>query len=313
MPLARIASPACRQASAVHLPRVAHWDLPVTRHDAALQEAIAQEQADIEARHVSAWQRTQTAGDGAAAHDRITHYHCDHLGTPRELTDAQGNVVWSGRYKAWGRLLHVEGEIDQPLRFQGQYEDGETGLFYNRYRYYDPDVGRYLSQDPIGLTGGLNGYAYATNPIQWSDPLGLAKCKIVISSAADEIRNLPALNNMLPSEIRKILRNRGYTMVGSRNNASGSNRAGQVWTKSLPDGNTAAVRIDPAESRSPPLGRADEVPHAHKEIVPTSSVSSGNYGPPRISGSTLCDDTGNMAMPNDFKGMHIEIKKGVLK
>ena len=175
VPLARIASPACRQASAVHLPRVAQWDLPATRHDAALQEAIAQEQADIEARHVSAWQRTQTAGDGAAAHDRITHYHCDHLGTPRELTDAQGNVVWSGRYKAWGRLLHVEGEIDQPLRFQGQYEDGETGLFYNRYRYYDPDVARYVTQDPVGLLGGLNTYTYAPNPTGWNDPLGLAK------------------------------------------------------------------------------------------------------------------------------------------
>ncbi|AQR68105.1 hypothetical protein BZG29_06885 [Janthinobacterium sp. LM6] len=312
VPLARIASPACRQASAVHLPRVTQWDLPATRQDAELQAAIAQEQADTEALHVSAWQYALAAADGAAAHDRITHYHCDHLGTPRELTDAQGNVVWSGRYKAWGRLLHVEGEIKQPLRFQGQYEDGETGLFYNRNRYYEPNCGRYVSQDPIGLSGGLNGYAYAQNPIYWNDPLGLAKCKVIIS-AADEIRNLPALHNMLPSKIRNILRNRGYTMVGSRNNATGSNTAGQVWTKNLPDGYTASVRIDPAESRSPPLGRADEVPHAHKEIVPTSSVSNGNYGPPRLSGSLLCDDTGNIAMQGDFKGMHIEIKKGKLK
>ncbi|ATD59989.1 MAG: RHS repeat-associated core domain-containing protein [Janthinobacterium svalbardensis] len=175
VPLARIASPACRQASTVHLPRVAQWDLPATRHDAELQTAIAQEQADIEANQVSAWQRTQAAADDAAAHDRITHYHCDHLGTPRELTDAQGNVVWSGRYKTWGRLQHVEGEIEQPLRFQGQYEDGETGLFYNRYRYYDPDVARYVTQDPVGLLGGLNTYTYAPNPTGWNDPLGLAK------------------------------------------------------------------------------------------------------------------------------------------
>ena len=84
-------------------------------------------------------------------------------------------MVWSGRYKAWGRLLHVEGEIKQPLRFQGQYEDGETGLFYNRYRYYDPDVARYVTQDPVGLLGGLNTYTYAPNPTGWSDPLGLAK------------------------------------------------------------------------------------------------------------------------------------------
>ena len=175
VPLARISSQASRQASTVHLPRVVQWDLPATRHDAELQAAIAQEQADIEAHQVSAWQRTQAAADDAASHDRIAHYHCDHLGTPRELTDAQGKVVWSGRYKAWGRLLHVEGEVDQPLRFQGQYEDQETGLFYNRYRYYDPDASRYLNQDPAGLSGGMNLYSYAPNPTMWIDPLGLQK------------------------------------------------------------------------------------------------------------------------------------------
>jgi len=175
VPLARIASPACRQASAVHLPRVAQWDLPATRHDAELQAAIEQEQADTETLQVSAWQGIQAAADDAATHDRITHYHCDHLGTPRELTDAQGNVVWSARYKAWGRLLHTEGEIEQPLRFQGQYEDQETGLFYNRYRYYDPDASRYLNRDPAGLSGGMNLYSYAPNPTMWIDPLGLQK------------------------------------------------------------------------------------------------------------------------------------------
>ncbi|WP_240943910.1 RHS repeat-associated core domain-containing protein [Janthinobacterium lividum] len=87
----------------------------------------------------------------------------------------QGNVVWSGRYKAWGRLLQVDGEIEQPLRFQGQYEDQETGLLYNRYRYYGADTARYLTQDPIGLLGGINSYQYAPNPILWIDPQGLSK------------------------------------------------------------------------------------------------------------------------------------------
>ena len=173
VPLARIGSQSCRQTSTVHLPRIAQWDLPATRHDAELQATIAQEQADTEALHVSAWQGIQAAADDAAAHDRITHYHCDHLGTPRELTDAQGNVAWSGRYKAWGRLLQVDGEIEQPLRFQGQYEDQETGLFYNRYRYYDPDVAKYVTQDPIGLLGGINSYLYSASPTTMTDPLGL--------------------------------------------------------------------------------------------------------------------------------------------
>ena len=65
-------------------------------------------------------------------------------------------------------------EIQQKLRFQGQYFDAETGLHYNRFRYYEPGVGRFISQDPIGLRGGKNLFQYANNPIAWVDPLGLA-------------------------------------------------------------------------------------------------------------------------------------------
>ena len=57
---------------------------------------------------------------------------------------------------------------------QGQIEDQETGMFYNRHRYYDPDEGQYISPDPIGLAGGLNPYAYTSNSVSWVDPLGLS-------------------------------------------------------------------------------------------------------------------------------------------
>jgi RHS repeat-associated protein len=68
----------------------------------------------------------------------------------------------------------VEGvQSATPLRFQGQYEDGETGLYYNRFRYYDPEAALYLSPDPIGLNGGLRLYGYGANPVRWVDPLGL--------------------------------------------------------------------------------------------------------------------------------------------
>ncbi|MCE9994043.1 RHS repeat-associated core domain-containing protein, partial [Enterobacter asburiae] len=62
------------------------------------------------------------------------------------------------------------------LRFPGQYEDAESGLYYNRFRYYDADSGQYLCAAPIGLAGGVDLYQYAPNPINWFDPLGLAKC-----------------------------------------------------------------------------------------------------------------------------------------
>jgi RHS repeat-associated protein len=67
-------------------------------------------------------------------------------------------------------------DIENPLRFQGQYFDEETGLHYNRFRYYDPNCGRFINQDPIGLLGGVNNYLYVPNPMGWVDPLGLA-CK----------------------------------------------------------------------------------------------------------------------------------------
>ncbi|SDP46230.1 RHS repeat-associated core domain-containing protein [Pseudomonas reinekei] len=106
------------------------------------------------------------------------YYHLDHLGTPQELTDYSGEIVWSARYTGYGKvsqITHGGGEqLEQPLRFQGQYFDAESGLHYNRHRYYHPDTGRYLTPDPVKLAGGLNAYRYTPNPTGWVDPLGLA-------------------------------------------------------------------------------------------------------------------------------------------
>jgi RHS repeat-associated protein len=106
------------------------------------------------------------------------YYQLDHLGTPQELTSYGGAIVWSAKYTAHGKLRelsHGDGErLEQPLRFQGQYFDAETGLHYNRYRHYHPDIGRYLTPNPVKLAGGLNPYRYSRNPTEWVDPLGLS-------------------------------------------------------------------------------------------------------------------------------------------
>ncbi|WP_338510079.1 RHS repeat-associated core domain-containing protein [Pseudomonas poae] len=106
------------------------------------------------------------------------HYQLDHLGTPQELTAADGEIVWSAHYRAYGHISRLDvGKIDNPLRFQGQYFDPESGLHYNRHRYYNPDVGRYLTPDPVKLAGGINAYQYVPNPTGWVDPRGLsAEC-----------------------------------------------------------------------------------------------------------------------------------------
>jgi RHS repeat-associated protein len=108
--------------------------------------------------------------------DTVAYYHHDHLHSPVQATDKTGRIVWSASYDAFGRasLTTPEATASQPtiesnLRLAGQYEDAETGLHYNRHRYYDPEVGRYIERDPIGLRGGVNGYAYIEGkPLQFS-------------------------------------------------------------------------------------------------------------------------------------------------
>ena len=108
----------------------------------------------------------------------VHHLHTDHLGTPLEASNDAGELSWQMTYTTWGNTVVEEvAQIEQRVRFQGQYFDAETGLHYNRFRYYSPEVGRFVSNDPIGLLGGGNLYAYAPNPIMWMDPLGLTSWK----------------------------------------------------------------------------------------------------------------------------------------
>ena len=123
--------------------------------------------------------RDQSSGE-------IYWFSTDLNGAPLEVTDERGAVRWSGQYGSFGevrhqsegfsRLVNRSAMAHQPLRYAGQYADGETGLHYNLFRYYDPQVGRFIVQDPIGLNGGWNLYQYAPNPLGWIDPLGLAAC-----------------------------------------------------------------------------------------------------------------------------------------
>jgi RHS repeat-associated protein len=105
---------------------------------------------------------------------RWFYYVNDPSGAPEELVTADGQVACRLRREPWGRTEVDDGTPAGTLiRFQGQLEDPETGLFYNRFRYYDPELGGYISPDPLGLEGGLESFAYAINPLRWIDPFGL--------------------------------------------------------------------------------------------------------------------------------------------
>ena len=126
--------------------------------------------------------RTNEEGESS----QQTHYfHCDQIGIPREMTNSEGNLVWFGNYTGWGRLKEETKVTDsayqpfryQPFRLQNQYYDTETGLHYNFYRYYEPNSGRFINQDPIRLWGGSNLYWAVQNSQMWADPLGLSASK----------------------------------------------------------------------------------------------------------------------------------------
>ncbi|WP_449432090.1 RHS repeat domain-containing protein [Pseudomonas putida] len=117
--------------------------------------------------------------DGKAGQEDVHYFHTNVAGLPEQLTDANGNTMWSSEYKGWGNTQdewhNRQRARDQNLRYQGQYLDRETGLHYNTFRFYDSDIGCFTQTDPIGIKGGANTYGYAPNPKTWSDPWGLCK------------------------------------------------------------------------------------------------------------------------------------------
>jgi len=120
-------------------------------------------------------------------------YQNDHLGTTQMLTAVNGAVVWSAKYSSFGQAdVDLSSTITNNLRFSGQYFDYETGLHFNWHRFYDPNSGRYISADPIGLDGGTNLYVYVGgNPINLIDPEGLR-----IQLMGDEAERLYTLNQL---------------------------------------------------------------------------------------------------------------------
>ena len=128
----------------------------------------------------------------------------DQLGTPTEAYDAEGNEVWSRVLDMDGNVIEETGNKEMvPFLFQGQYYDRETGLAYNRFRYYSPKMGMYVSQDPIGLAGGiLNLYGYVDDTLSFIDILGLIKFR----------------RNMSEREVQSTLENGGLVrgINGSR-------------------------------------------------------------------------------------------------
>ncbi|MDE8744660.1 RHS domain-containing protein, partial [Pectobacterium polaris] len=157
--------------------------------------------------------QVEAQGDSTQLHYIVT----DLTGTARELCSEEGEVHWRGEQGLWGahreerrpiplrRYLGdaANEEVYCELRYQGQLYDAETGLYYNRHRYYDAESGQYLSPDPIGLLGGLRPQGYVTNPLMWIDPLGLSNSSILDRAMGGQVGDKLSAHHVIPVEIWK--------------------------------------------------------------------------------------------------------------
>ncbi|MFR9790606.1 RHS repeat-associated core domain-containing protein [Streptomyces sp. MB22_4] len=130
-------------------------------------------------------------GDQSEFDSRFFAIVTDLIGTPTELVDEAGEIAWHSRSSQWGSTAwNRDASAYTPLRFPGQYADPETGLHYNHFRYYDPEPGRYITPDPLGLDPVPNPSGYVDNPSTTSDPMGLAPCMQALEDMATQINNL---------------------------------------------------------------------------------------------------------------------------
>lgn len=143
----------------------------------------------------------------------------DYIGRPIQAYDNNGNLIWSCDYDIYGNLRNLKGERDfVPFRQLGQYEDVETGLYYNRFRYYDPESGTYISKDPISILGGLNVYAYVKDVNTWVDVLGLNPItnKFPMEAMPIDGKNIPF--QIIDGKIKGVGGQRQFDFVVTKNN-----------------------------------------------------------------------------------------------
>ncbi|MFP1787779.1 RHS repeat-associated core domain-containing protein, partial [Lonsdalea quercina] len=182
-------------------------------------------------------------------------------------------------------------EVYCELRYQGQIYDAETGLYYNRHRYYDADSGQYISPDPIGLAGGLRPQGYVHNPLEWVDPLGLVGCPDT---------NKPDSDTSKTAQTKKPVAGKitGYTKHGL-NQAIGRNGGKGVNAKDMLDAvkNPKKV-VENANGTIKYQGkRATVVLNGEGKVVTTFGKSRGpeiwSQGTSRISGSGSAQQRAN--------------------
>jgi RHS repeat-associated protein len=208
----------------------------------------------------------------------------DYLGTPVEAYDADGKCIWSAEHDIYGRIIEFTGEVDFiPFRYQGQYHDLSSGLYYNRFRYYDPESGMYTQQDPIRLAGGNPTlYGYVHDPNTWIDPLGLAECSSMgpnrtpAQVEADNLQSLPGKER--PNTVSVIETSDGQRIVGV---------------------NQQGVHSAEVQTRLDVLGNTNDFDRQCSEV---NAISAARNKGIDLTGANI--STANVRGPNSTSGIH---------
>ncbi|UQB79024.1 RHS domain-containing protein [Pseudomonas shirazica] len=151
--------------------------------------------------------------DGSSSQEDIHYFHTNLAGLPEQLTDSNGDITWRSDYHGWGKTHgewhRLAERRQQNLRHQGQYADIEISFYYNIFRLYDPDLGRFTQPDPIGLMGNTNLYPYPPNPTTYTDPLGLDWNYVLVDSSGPYYHGRASDKETLKTVARRHSKNKG--------------------------------------------------------------------------------------------------------
>ncbi len=228
----------------------------------------------------------------------------DVLGRTLEWVQADGTVLWRSTASTWGEEPSPAANASR--RFPGQFHDPETGFHYNFYRYYDPQLGRFLSADPTGLAGGFNEYAYATSPVEWIDPMGLSRRTPAggpfVHNGDPNSRTVtgsPRSPPLSPGPSHEVPGRKCLATVGT---PDGSQRLGFV--SGVPDGTTMPNPHPPARTGGPNAGDAFNGPASVHPAVQnhTSGGGNGNWTHAEMHAMSFL-----LHNSPAFQGMHLQL------
>ena len=250
----------------------------------------------------------------AGSPETVTYLHTDHLGTPKFGTSAAGAQVWAWAPDSFGNGTPT-GSATVNLRMPGQYFDAESGIFYNWNRYYNPEIGRYISSDPIGLEGGMNTFLYAgANPVMAMDQEGLmTRC---FTGSYD--MTCPSRGNLLAGGAAGGANTSAQTkgllqqMLNAARKGSSAGQAASVLSNESSESGSSGACPSPEELRGKTPEEVDKI-MKEKGWQPEPSKSGGGtrYPSPDKKGEQVRIQPGYPSNPDPMKrGPYAVISKG---